>query len=143
MTRNGFTLVETMIVVAVMALVAGVAVLAFGPIGADPKDAATRFASRVAAARDQAILTGRPISAWVSPSGYGFDQLRDGRWEKLERKPFEAVDWGQGVQASLGSRTRVRFDSLGVADQPLGVRLSREGESAGIRIAASGEVSVE
>ena len=63
MTRNDFTLVETMIVVAVMALLAGVAVLTFGPVGADPKDAATRFASRVAAARDQAILTGRPISA--------------------------------------------------------------------------------
>ena len=63
--------------------------------------------------------------------------------DAVARKVFEAVDWGQGVQASLGSRTRVRFDSLGVADQPLGVRLSREGESAGIRIAASGEVSVE
>ena len=143
MTRNGFTLVETMIVVAVMALLAGVAVLTFGPVGADPKDAATRFASRVAAARDQAILTGRPISAWVSPSGYGFDQLRDGRWEKLERKPFEAADWGAGMQASLDGRNRVRFDSLGMADQPLGIRLSRQGESAGIRIAVTGEVAVE
>jgi general secretion pathway protein H len=142
-TRNGFTLVEMMIVTSVMALLAGVAVLTFGPIGADPKDAATRFASRVAAARDQAILTGRPISAWVSPSGYGFDRFRDGRWEKLEQKPFEAADWGTGMQASLDGRTRVRFDGLGVADQPLRIRLSREGESAGVRIAASGEVTVE
>ena len=138
-TRNGFTLVEMMIVIAVMALLAGVAVLTVGSFGADPRDSATR----VAAARDQAILTGRPISAWVSPSGYGFDQLRDGRWEKVEQKPFEAADWGSGVQASLDSRTRVRFDSLGVADQPLGIRLSREGESAGVRIAATGEVTVE
>ena len=143
MTRNGFTLVEMMIVVAVMALLAGVAVLAFGPIGADPKDAATRFASRVAAARDEAILTGRPISAWVSRSGYGFDQLRDGRWEKLEQKPFKAADWGTGMQASMESRTRVRFDSLGIADRPLRIRLSRNGESAGVRIAANGEVTVE
>ena len=142
-TRNGFTLVETMIVIAVMALLAGVTVLTFGPIGADPKDAATRFASRVAAARDQAILTGRPISAWISPSGYGFDQLRDGRWEKLDRKPFEAADWGAGMRTSLDDRTRVRFDSLGVADQSLGIRLFRQGESAGIRIAATGEVTVE
>jgi general secretion pathway protein H len=142
-TRNGFTLVEMMIVIAVMALLAGVAVLAFGPIGAEPKDVATRFASRVSVARDQAILTGRPISAWVSPSGYGFDQLRKGRWEKLEEKPFDATDWGAGMQASLDGRTRVRFDSLGVADQPLRIRLSREGESAGVRIAAGGEVTVE
>ena len=143
MTRNGFTLVEMMIVIAVMALLAGVTVLTFGPIGADPKDAATRFASRVAAARDQAILTGRLISAWVSPSGYGFDQFRDGRWEKMEQRPFEAADWGTGMKASLDSRTRVRFDSLGITDKPLGIRLSRGVESAGIWIAASGEVSVE
>jgi general secretion pathway protein H len=145
--RNGFTLVEMMIVIAVMALLAGVAVLTFGPMGAGPNEAATRFASRIAAARDQAILTGRPISAWVSPSGYGFDQLRDGRWEKLEQKPFDGDDWGAGVQVGLAgaaaSRGRVRFDSLGMTDQPLGVRLSRESSRAEVKIAASGEVTVE
>jgi general secretion pathway protein H len=142
--RNGFTLVEMMMVIAVMALLAGVAVLTFGPMGEGPKDAATRFASRIAAARDQAIMTGRPISAWVSPSGYGFDQLREGRWERLEQKPFDGDDWGSGIRAGVsGSRTRVRFDSLGVADQPLALRLSREGKSAGVRIAANGEVTVE
>jgi general secretion pathway protein H len=143
--RNGFTLVEMMIVIAVMALLAGVAVLTFGPMGEGPKDSATRFASRIAAARDQAIMTGRPISVWVSPSGYGFDQLRDGRWHRLDQKPFDGDDWGTGTQVGLtgGNRARVRFDSLGVADQPLVLRLSREGQSAGVRIAANGEVTVE
>ena len=147
MPRNGFTLVEMMIVIAVMALLAGVAVLTFGTGSAGPDEAATRFASRVAAARDQAIMTGRPISAWVSASGYGFDQLRDGRWERLEQKPFDGEDWGAGMQVGLtgaaASRARVRFDTLGVADQPLDLRLSREGKSAAVRIAASGEVTVE
>jgi general secretion pathway protein H len=145
--RNGFTLVEMMIVIAVAALLAGVVVLTVGNPGPGPNEAATRFASRIAAARDQAILSGRPISAWVSASGYGFDQLRDGRWEKLEQKPFEGDDWGPAMQVGLAGAgahmARVRFDSLGVADQALAVRLARAGESAGVRIAANGEVTVE
>ena len=146
-TSNGFTLVEMMIVIAVTALLAGVVVLTVGSPGAGPTDAATHFASRIAAARDQAILSGRPISAWVSASGYGFDQLRDGRWESLQQKPFDTVDWGQGMQVGVtgadASRTRVQFDSLGVADQALALRLSRAGKTAGVRIAANGEVTVE
>ena len=147
MPRNGFTLVEMMIVIAVAALLAGVVVLTVGSPGPGPKEAATRFASRVAAARDQAILGRHPVSAWVSSSGYGFDQLRDGHWEKLEQKPFEGDDWGPAMQVGLtgaeASRARVRFDSLGVADQALAVRLARAGESAGVRIASNGEVTVE
>ena len=147
MPRNGFTLVEMMIVIAVMALLAGVVAMTVGSPGAGPKEAASRFASRMAAARDQAILSGRPISAWVSASGYGFDQLRDGRWEALEQKPFDVADWGPGMQVGLtgpaASRARVRFDSLGVADHPLGLQLARAGERASVRIAANGEVTVQ
>jgi len=145
--RNGFTLVEMMIVIAVAALLAGVVVMTVGNPGPGPKEAATRFASRIAAARDEAIVSGRPISAWVSASGYGFDQLRDGRWEELDQKPFEGDDWGPSMQVGLiaaeASRARVRFDSLGIADQALAVRLARPGESAGVKIAANGEVTVE
>ena len=146
MSRNGFTLVEMMIVMAVAALLAGVVVMTV-PSDPGPKHAAARFASRMAAARDQAVLTGRPISAWVSSTGYGFDQLRDGRWERLEQKPFEGDDWGRGMHVGLKraspSRARVRVDSLGVADQALALHLNRAGKSAGVRIATSGEVTVE
>jgi len=145
-SRNGFTLVEMMIVIAVMALLAGVVVLTF-PTDRGPNEAATRFASRIAAARDEAVMTGRPISAWVSSSGYGFDQLRDGRWEELDGKPFDVTDWGPGMDVGLtgaaSSRGRILFDSLGVADQAMAIRLARAGKSAGVRIAANGEVTVE
>jgi len=145
-SRNGFTLVEMMIVITVMALLAGVVVLTF-PTDRGPSEAAIRFASRIAAARDQAVMTGRPISAWVSSSGYGFDQVRDGRWEALEQRPFDVTDWGPGMEVGLtgaaSSRGRVLFDSLGVADQAMAVRLARAGKSAGVRISANGEVTVE
>lgn len=146
MARNGFTLVELMIVIAVMALLASAVVLTAGTVGGGPQDAATRFASRLAAARDEAILTGRPMSAWVSPSGYGFDQLRQGRWERLDEKPFQGDDWGHDMAMSLAgeqARSRVRFDSLGLPDQPLQLRLSRGGSTAAVRVAANGDVTAQ
>jgi len=146
--RNGFTLVELIVVIAVMALLTGAVVLTVAaPAGAS--DSATRFAGRLAAARDQAVVSGRPISAWVSPSGYGFDQLRGGRWQRLADKPFESADWGKGATVAIAAaaagegRTRVRFDSLGLPDQPFAVRIARDGRSANVRVAANGDVRVD
>lgn len=144
--RNGFTLVELLVVIAVMALLTGAVVLtAVSPAGAS--DSATRFAGRLAAARDQAVLSGRPVSAWVSPSGYGFDQLSAGRWQRMTDRPFEGADWGRGTTvrsaaAAAGEgRARVRFDSLGLPDQPFAVRIERDGRAAEVRVAANGDVT--
>ena len=148
MPRNGFTLVELIVVIAVMALLTGAVVLTVAsPAGAS--DSATRFAGRLAAARDQAVLSGRPISAWVSPSGYGFDQLRAGRWQRLTARPFEGADWGKGttVQSAASAtgegRARIRFDSLGLPDQPFALRIERDGRAAAVRVAANGDVTVD
>lgn len=146
MDRNGFTLVELMIVIAVMALLASAVVLTAGSVGGGPQDTATRFASRLAAARDEAILTGRPTSAWMSPSGYGFDQLRQGRWERLEERPFQGDDWGPRMAMRLAgeqARSRVQFDSLGLPDQPLQLQLARDGKAAAVRVAANGDVTAQ
>lgn len=147
MARNGFTLVELMVVIAIMGLLAGAVVMTAGGPGGGPGDSATRFAGRLAAARDQAILTGEPISAWVSPSGYGFDRFRRGFWEPMEQKPFDGGNWDRGTQiataGAAASRGRVRFDSLGMADQPFQLRMSRGREAAVVQVAVNGDVKVE
>lgn len=146
MTRNGFTLVELMVVIAVMGLVAAVVVMTAGMPGGGPADSATRFAGRLAAARDQAILTGQPVSAWATSSGYGFDRFRGGHWEALTERPFEGDNWPDGTQVAIGSssgRVRVRFDSLGMTDEPFALRLSSDGRTAVVRIAANGDVAVK
>lgn len=146
--RNGFTLVELIVVIALMALLTGAVVLTVAtPGGAG--DSASRFAGRLAAARDEAVVSGRPVSAWVSPSGYGFDQLSRGRWQPMAEKPFDGADWDKGTTvataAAAGSegRGRVRFDSLGLPDQPFAVRIERDGRSAAVRVAANGDVTVD
>lgn len=145
MARNGFTLIELLIVIAVMALMAGVVVVTVGAGGSDAGPVADRFASRVAAARDSAVVEGRPTGVWVTASGYGFEQYRARRWEPLTVKPFEGRDWGEGIVASAGGgpRGRVRFDSIGMPSEPLAVTIADGSASAAVRIAANGDVSAD
>lgn len=142
MREQGFTLVELMVVITVMALLAGAVVLTFPASGAGSRDAAHRFAARVAAARDTAVLSGRPVALWVSPSGYGFEQWQAGKWQAVDAKPLRQEDWGRGVRAEVSGQVRVSFDTVGLPDRALDVRLTQENRSATVRIAATGDVAV-
>jgi len=79
--EHGFTLVELMVVLTVMALMAGAVVLTIGSRNGDVAETAGRFASRIAAARDEAIVGGHPVAVWITPSGYGFERYAAGRWQ--------------------------------------------------------------
>lgn len=139
-TANGFTLVELMAVLAVLALASGAVVLILAGGDDGPRPAAARFAARLAAARDEAIVTARPIQAWASPSGFGFDQYRSGRWQPLEQRPLETANWPEGTE--LSGAVRLRFDSLGLPDGPAALTLSRGGRSNVVRLDADGDVTV-
>ena len=64
MRKNGFTLVELLVTLSVMALLASAVTLTMGG-GSKVGSEAARFASRVAATRDQAILGGTAMGIWV------------------------------------------------------------------------------
>lgn len=146
MRHNGFTLVEMMVVIAVMALLAGSVLLVAGAPGSSAADAASRFASRVAAARDQAIVTSRPTSAWVTQSGYGFEEYRSGKWEVAGSPTLRQRNWDSGTQVTLAAgaeaRMQIRFDSLGLPESPLTLTLARDGQSARVTVSASGDIEV-
>ncbi|TXC74332.1 type II secretion system protein GspH [Sphingorhabdus soli] len=143
-SEHGFTLVELMVVMAVMALMAGAVVLTIGSNRGDLSETTSRFASRIAAARDEAIVGGRPVAVWISPSGYGFERYGDGRWQAFEQKPFEAHDWGKGLSATSGEgRSRIAFDTVGLPDSGWVVSISDGDRRASVGLASNGDVAVE
>ena len=134
-----------MVVVTIIALAAGAVAWSLpdprGRIG----DEAARFALRVRAAHDMAIVGARPVSVWVSAGGYGFDARAAGGWQPLGDKPLTVERWQAGTRATLSdpaTRARVVFDATGAADRPLELGLQRRAARATVRIDADGSVAV-
>ncbi|MDF0489532.1 GspH/FimT family pseudopilin [Sphingomonas sp. H39-1-10] len=142
--ERGFTLVELMIVVTVIGLASAAVALSLPDPRGRLADEAARFALRVRAAHDLAIVQARPVSIWVTAAGYGFDVRRDGTWQAISDKPLRVTQWGAGTQAATGiaGRDRIVFDSTGLADRPFDVRLLRDGQASDVHVGADGTVRV-
>jgi general secretion pathway protein H len=140
---RGFTLIELMVVLVIIGLMTGAVMLTM----ADPRGRVTndidRFAGRVRAARDSAIIAGRPVSLWVSPTGYGFEKRAQGQWQSVSDGPLAAQDWTGETRAQLSgtSQFRIVFDSVGRADQPLRFALLRDGRQVALRMDLDGKVT--
>jgi len=140
---EGFTLIELMVVIALIGLATAAVVWALPDPRGRLADEAERFAGRARAAHDLAIAGSRPVSLWVSPAGYGFDERRGGAWVAIGEKSLRVAQWGQGTRAQLGGgRERVIFDPTGLVDHPLAVRLDRDNATTAITIAGDGAVKV-
>lgn len=143
---GGFTLVELMVVITVIGLASAVALWAMPDPRGRVTDEAARFALRARAAHDAAIVGARPVSLWITPAGYGFDQRIAGNWTPIAEKPLRVETWSQGTTAQLGddgARVRVTFDSTGLADRAATLTLTRGGAQAFVRIGADGSVSAD
>ena len=133
-----------MIVITIFALASVVLVLVMPDPRGRIRDDAERFASRTRSAHDAAIVTARPVSVWVTPGGYGFDERAGGQWRALGDK-LRVVQWKNGIQAvpsGSGGRDRVVFDPTGMADRPMTVELRREGQSVRVSVGINGAVLV-
>ncbi|MEC8457048.1 MAG: GspH/FimT family pseudopilin, partial [Pseudomonadota bacterium] len=96
--KAGFTLVELMVTIAVIGLAAGAVVLSMP----DPRPAvgveAEQFAARLARAREEAIMTNRPVAVEADGSGYRFAQFDGATWTPLNGV-FTPRTWAEGVAA--------------------------------------------
>lgn len=141
--EGGFSLIELLVVIVIIGLLSSVVVLTMSdPRGRITGDA-DRFAGRVRAARDGAIVSGRPMALWVSQTGYGFERRADGAWQAVAEGPLAATDWSRETQARFAgvSQLRMVFDSVGRADQPMDFRLDRDTQHLRVRIDLDGRVT--
>lgn len=138
----GFTLVELLVVLAVMGLLAGVAVWRWPAGEQQARRDAVALASRIAAARDQAVLDGRPLALELDASGYRFVQRGDSGWQPVAETALRERSWSNGVRPASAANVRLGFDSVGLPDRALDVQLASERSAATVSVLADGEVSV-
>jgi general secretion pathway protein H len=140
---RGFTLIELMVVLVIIGLLSGTVMLTI----ADPRGRVSgdidRFAGRTRAARDSAIIAGKPVALWVSPRAFGFERRERGQWLPVTDGPLASSDWSGSTQAQLGATTQLRtvFDSVGRADQQLSFTLLRDGREIAVRMDLNGKVT--
>ncbi len=140
--QQGFTLIELLVVIVIIGLLSTVVVITMSdPRGRITSDA-DRFSGRLRAARDAAIVSGRPVAVWVSGTGYGFEKRENGAWASITDGPLASKDWSANTTARFDgvSQLRTMFDSVGRSDQPLDFRLDRGEQSVRIRVDLDGRV---
>tara|TARA_R110000782_G_scaffold78276_7_gene155339 strand:- start:10749 stop:11159 length:411 start_codon:yes stop_codon:yes gene_type:complete len=134
-----------MVVIAIIGFASAAVVLSIPDPRGRLVDDADRFAVRVAAVRDAAVIEAQPMAVWVSPSGYGFEQYRDGQWTARDEKPFRTTDWREDTRALVGvgaGRLMLSFDSTGLPSGAARIVLERDGERVAVTLDGAGRVRV-
>ncbi|MGW8704806.1 GspH/FimT family pseudopilin [Brevundimonas sp. NPDC055814] len=136
--RQGFTLVELMVVIAIIGVAAGAVMLSMP----DPRPTlaveAERFAARLTLAREEAVMTNRPVALRADAAGYGFESFDGAVWTPLTGV-LAPEAWGEC--GAVAAPARAVFDPTGGADAA-SVRLEREGQTVTVAIDGAGEVMI-
>jgi general secretion pathway protein H len=140
MRSKGFTLVEILVVVVIMAVVIGFAVLAIGTSGRDTQldEETRRIEGLMGLLHERALLEGRDFGVLIEPAAYEFvvyEPRRD-RWLPLDQeREFRHRELPKGVTFQL------QLDSQVVVLKAIDRSLSSDAPPPGpqVAIAASGE----
>jgi general secretion pathway protein H len=137
--NKGFTLVEILVVVVIMAVIISLAVLSIGVTGRDNQldQESRRVQALIDLLHERAVLEGRDFGVRVEPTGYGFvvyDTYRDA-WAKFdEENEYRHRDLPKGISFQL------QLDQQTVVLKPVDKALSGGPPPAPqLAIAASGE----
>ncbi len=139
--EHGFTLIELMVVIAIMGLATSVVVLSMPDSNGRVRREAEGLAARMLAARDDAIIQGRDVAIWVEPQGSGFERRRRGAWLPVRERPLQPASFAAGTVALVPARQRIVFGTTGAAS-PVTITLARGERRASIKIDASGAIRV-
>jgi len=86
--QRGFTLIEILVVVAIIGITVGFAMLAFGDFGASRRAvvSAEQFSSYVKLVQQQAILETNTLGINLNQDGYGTYRFVGGSWQQMSMK---------------------------------------------------------
>jgi prepilin-type N-terminal cleavage/methylation domain-containing protein len=119
--RNGFTLGELIVVIALMAVLVALIGPRLGPafdrIATD--GAARDVTTALAVARTTAVMQGTRARVWITPDSLRVDRAAIGGWQRLARWPGPAA---AGVSLSV-SNPEVVFGPLGIGWGPANTRV--------------------
>jgi general secretion pathway protein H len=140
MRSRGFTLVEILVVVVIMAIVISFAILSVGTTGRDAQldEESRRIEGLIGLLHERALLEGRDFGVRIEPAAYEFvvyDPRRD-RWMMLaQESEFRRRNLPKGVSFQL------ELDSQIVVIKPIDRNLASDEAPPGpqVAIAASGE----
>jgi len=107
--QRGVTLVEVLLALAIVGLAASVVVLNSPPSDRQVRREAERFAARLAAAQDEALLSGRPVGLDPAAGGYRFLRYADDEWTLMTGR----------VLGTWRLREDVLFSIAGESELPL------------------------
>jgi general secretion pathway protein H len=139
MRGKGFTLVEILVVIVIMAVVISITVLSVSATGRDSQldEESRRIEGLVGLLHERALLEGRDFGLRIEPAAYEFvvyDTRRD-RWMMLDQeREFRHRDLPKGITFQL------QLDSQTVVIKPIDRNLSGgDLPNPQVAIAASGE----
>lgn len=141
---RGFTLLEVLVVVAIMGIAATAVLLTLPDSDATLYRQADAFGRRLQHARDEAILGGRAVQVSVDATGYRFARRDAGDWLPLDAGPFAPRPWADGVQAALPPRQPrlgFRFGSTGDSEAQT-LRLALGEARVEIAVDTAGQVDI-
>ncbi|MBB4631924.1 GspH/FimT family pseudopilin [Sphingosinicella soli] len=141
---RGFTLVEMMVVLAIVGLMAAVVAVNVPSSESTLARESDRLAARLLAARDHAILANRGTSAILDARGYRFVERQGKTWKPLADAPLADAAWRGGTVPLLpeNGEIRIGFDSVGMSEAQT-LTLMNDDRRAVVRVLGSGEVRVD
>lgn len=141
-SEAGFSLIEVMVTLMIVGLASAIVVMTAPPGTQSLDKEADRLATRLAAARDLALIQNRTVLIDLTDEGYA-QRIRtfDGWTTPANNPPLSPWDAGTSISHPTGRLpAAITFDAIGLTE-PTTLTLIRDGRTATIEIDAAGQVT--